>query len=208
MHELHGSRRDAMRALAILPIIIAAPTAASAATGLVCAPSADAAAWDAALAHYQALKGAFDHWYETVCAPATEAAKGLCPPYRITHVAKSGHAAEYVIWPKDFADYDAEPVDMWLFIRPQIEEAKAKYAAYIASPLPDQLCQIKEKADRDLDAVTEAEDALLCLPAPDLAAVAWKLRHYQWLAADCVLEPGQIANVLFDVRRLNGEDVA
>lgn len=33
MHELHGSRRDAMRALAILPTIIATPTAAFAKEG-------------------------------------------------------------------------------------------------------------------------------------------------------------------------------
>ncbi|WP_352000012.1 hypothetical protein VVT58_01945 [Sphingobium sp. SJ10-10] len=40
MNELHSSRREVMRALVIVTSIIATPVAASAATGLVCTPTA------------------------------------------------------------------------------------------------------------------------------------------------------------------------
>lgn len=44
MSEVSTSRRAVMRALAIVPTIIAVPAAASAATGLVCAPAHELAA--------------------------------------------------------------------------------------------------------------------------------------------------------------------
>ncbi|RYM11012.1 hypothetical protein [Sphingobium cupriresistens] len=59
MHEVATSRRGAMRALAIIPAIIAAP-AASAATGLVCIPATQHADWLALLAEERRLSAAFD----------------------------------------------------------------------------------------------------------------------------------------------------
>lgn len=56
MHEVATSRRDAMRALAILPTIIIAP-AARAATGLACLPTS---AFPAALTEYRKAPADFE----------------------------------------------------------------------------------------------------------------------------------------------------
>ena len=200
------SRRDAIRALAVISTGL--PTLAYAAPVLNSTKSADAAAWDAAMARYKGIKAKADRFHATVWDRTVKATADICPPYRFIHTAKNGHTVQYSLWPADFAKYEPDAVDMWTYIRPQIEQAKAKYAAFSASPQSDELKRVNELSDRYNEALTDAEDALLCLPAPHLEAVAWKLRHLQNVSADCVIEPGAIANVLFDVRRLNGEDVA
>lgn len=207
MSDLALSRRVVTRALFLTPALVA-PAAASAAPVMVCAVQRDAAAWDAAMAHYKAVKAEADHFHATIYKPAVEAGADLCPPYRFTHTAKNGQTTEYAIWPDDFAAHEPGAVDMWTFIRPQIDAAQAKHAAYLASPLPAELERLNKQSDHYNELLGAAEEALLCLHAPHLEAVAWKLRHLQSVSVDCVIEPGAIASVMFDVRRLNGEDIA
>lgn len=200
------SRRDAIRALAAISTGL--PTLAYAAPAKVASKSADTCAWDAAMAHYKAIKAEADHFHATVWDRAVKAAADICPPYRFSHTAKNGDTVHYSLWPDDFAKFEPDVVDMWTYIRPQINEAQAKYAAFQDSPLSTELKRANEQSDRYGEALSAAEEALLCLPAPDLAGIAWKLRHIHDVSIDCVIEPGVIAGVLFDVRRLNGEDVA
>ena len=54
MSEVSTSRRNVMRAIAILPSIIATPAVASAATGLVCTPVVSDADWRRIVSEYRA----------------------------------------------------------------------------------------------------------------------------------------------------------
>lgn len=51
-------------------------------------------------------------------------------------------------------------------------------------------------------AMIDAEDALLALPAPHLAAVEWKLLHWQSQAEHSQLVPASFDHLISDVRRL------
>ncbi len=67
--------------------------------------------------------------------------------------------------------------------------------------------ELGERNDRLLDAWTDAQDDLIKLPAPDLAAVEWKLQYLFALNSDGVTSgwAGRtVAPVLADVRRLSG----
>jgi hypothetical protein len=55
------------------------------------------------------------------------------------------------------------------------------------------------------DAMIEAEDVLTNLPAPNMAAVEWKLRYLQQEAEHNTLVPGTFDRLISDVRRLAGE---
>lgn len=54
MHEVSTSRRGVMRALAVIPSIIATPVAASAATGLICSPVTSDTEWQRIISEYHA----------------------------------------------------------------------------------------------------------------------------------------------------------
>lgn len=74
MSELHSSRRDVMRALAIIPATLVAPAAANAAVGLVCAPAASIYPdWQAALADERKAALASESFYAAHVAPANAA---------------------------------------------------------------------------------------------------------------------------------------
>jgi len=53
------------------------------------------------------------------------------------------------------------------------------------------------------DAMIGAEDVLLAIPAPHLAAVEWKLLHWQSQTEHSQLTPKCFESVISDVRRLH-----
>ena len=70
MSELHSSRRDVMRALAIAPVAIATPGAAKASFA---DPAATSPGWDTAVAEMNAAERAYDAYCESTYNPAWEA---------------------------------------------------------------------------------------------------------------------------------------
>lgn len=69
MNTLTSSRRDVMRALAILPAMIAMPAAASAPTGLICTPLATTPQWQSAVKAMEAASDAYDAYYKAIYEP-------------------------------------------------------------------------------------------------------------------------------------------
>src|SRR5690242_11241623 len=69
MSEVSTSRRDVMRALAIVPAVIAAPAVASTA---LAARNTTSLEWNQALARHSAARDAADRYCETVYRPAWE----------------------------------------------------------------------------------------------------------------------------------------
>lgn len=95
MSELHSSRRDAMCALAILPTILAAPAAASAATGLTCLPTR---AFPAALAKYRKARADFDRIAEEGDDKGADVAGNISDrAFEAMLRAPSRHAADIAI---------------------------------------------------------------------------------------------------------------
>lgn len=201
------SRRDVMRALAIVPTMIAAPVAVSAATAFS-SSTADRSAWATAMARYLKVKGEADHFHTTVYEVAERRLEPVSPPYRFPHTARNGSTVEYVLHPHQFSDYEIEPVDMWAFIRPQIEEAKLKYAAYTRECALIGYAEISNRSDTYGDMLADAEADLLNLPAPDLAGIRWKLEHLREVAEGCVIAQEDFDLILADISRIAGEAVA
>lgn len=73
MREVATSRRDAMRALAIVPTLIAAPAIANVATGLVCTPTGISAGMTTALAAYRHAEKVSASYDDTVYGPPHKA---------------------------------------------------------------------------------------------------------------------------------------
>ena len=53
------------------------------------------------------------------------------------------------------------------------------------------------------EAMIDAEDALLAVPAPHLAAVEWKLRYWRQMAEANTLMPANFDRIITDVQRLS-----
>ncbi|MFC3429954.1 hypothetical protein ACFOKK_08335 [Sphingobium fuliginis] len=127
-----------MRALIIAPSIIATPVAASAATGLVCIPTANRGTWDAVMQQFTAAKIAGAEYDRSHVFPLYEAMKAEFGSF-----ALSGEG-------------------------PMRERCLAWRSAHNFGAITD---QAEAYADAEYDARVE----LLRMPAPDLAALRWKL---------------------------------
>ena len=207
MHEVSTSRREVMRALAIVPTIIAAPVAASAATERFAA-AAGRSRWDVAMSRYLAIKAEADHFHATVYEAAERRLEPVRPPYRFPHTARDGSVVEYSLWPHQFSDYEIEPVDMWAFIRPQIEDAKRKHAIYARECVAIGYDEINDRSDEYGNTLSEAEYRLLSLPAPDLNAVRWKMAHLREVAEGATINQEDFDVLIADISRIAGEAVA
>jgi len=165
MHEVSTSRREVMRAIAIIPSIIATPFAASAATGLVCAPTNDNARWASLLADFeQAQKAhscAFDAHSE---AEGQYYATLPQEPRKVyLHATSTNERGEI------FFDADAYNAEV-MAARAEFEQAKID--TYDASG-----CAETEIAQSDaLDTMTEAMRAIIAFPSRDPDIIAHKLR--------------------------------
>ncbi len=176
MHELHSSRREVMRALIIAPSIIATPVA-SAATGLVCTPTATQdPAWLALLEDERRLSVAFDieanqndKAYSSFFAARSDAEaaldQGAGEPWRFIQ-ARPAHEVGEVRTTAGIRDYNAH-----------CERIRA-----IRDGMDDRL-----RSEMDLDSVDDRYDAasdahyaavcaLIAFPSRDPDIIAHKLR--------------------------------
>lgn len=164
------SRRNILAAALLAPVAISVPAAAV-------TPSASG--WDAAMARYLAAKDKLDRFNEAA-RPAWEKAEAVMPTYSITHYAKNGSVADIPFTPAELENYVAgnSAWDGYAFIRPQIEAMKAQHEEYSRIKKEVRFNELAEISERYCNAMIEAEEALLAMPAPHLRAVEWKLTHW------------------------------
>ena len=165
MSEVSTSRRDVMRALAIIPSIIATPIAASAATGLVCTPASDNGRWAAVLADFEQAQKAHSCAFNVHSEAEGRyyAALPLEPRKVYLHPTSTNERGEI------FFDADAYNADVRA-ARAEFEQAKID--AYDASG-----CAETEAAQSDaLDTMIEAMRAIITFPSRDPDIIADKLR--------------------------------
>lgn len=141
----------------------------------------DRAAWDAAWKHYTAEKAAFDRHEAEFMVPAVQAWEDSLPEQmRGSCIGKPAEVRA---------------------IR------DANWAVFVKSKRLEGLA-IDEWSDILADNVSEAKDALLKLPAPDLRALMWKLEElfgstYDWGAASSdSLTMDWVGPFVEDARRL------
>ena len=170
MSEVSTSRRDVMRALSIIPAVIAAPAVISAAAA---ATFPSSAAWDAAMARYLAAKARSEEM-EARLKPIWDRIDAARPAYKITHVAKDGSSATYRMGPDDFPLYlyDLEPgtLDGTSFLRPQVEAMKAQHEDFERLKREVGYTELARLSDQYGTEELDAEYTLLNMPAPHLLA--------------------------------------
>lgn len=199
------TRRQLLAAVVAAPIAIAAPAHAMA--SFKCAPAPDASVWAATMARYEALKAEDRQFHDEVYSPAMDPIHELSPPYRFQHVAKNGHVASYYVDVQDIENFDVGLGGLMRSVAAQMEEARAKYAAYSDAKTKVDTAALNERSDAYGSAVFEAERELLNMPAPHLGALAWKVALLKERSVDSVTDPTELEQILCDIRHLAGEAV-
>lgn len=171
------------------------------------------AVWDGALAEYQAAKDALSQHNSTIYDPLYKELERISPrpSLRFEIEALNGQVARYHVDPRDLNAWDdhwspvyrrkaAEVRDAWLTYRSNCERLGTDAAG--------------EESDRLCDAQCAIEGTLIQMPAPDQAALLWKLeRLFGPEARDADdYAPGWCAEwmnvVMDDARRLLGQNVS
>lgn len=189
------SRRNILAAALLAPVAVSAPAIA------MTAPSS--ADWDAAMARYLAAKDKHERFNEAA-RPAWEKAEAAMPTYTIAPHARNGFSATIRISPQELENYAPGngEIDGYTFIRPQIQAMKVQHEEYQRIKKEVRYDELAEMSERYCNAMIEAEEALIAMPAPHLRAVEWKLAYWQQMSADNEIEPDSYVSVLADVRRL------
>lgn len=201
------SRRALLGALAIGPLVAAAPASAALhgqtfreLTGSPAHP-----AWDRALANYRAAsKAADDHW-EKIEGPATDslAERAPLPDLSFTITALNGKSATYRLNTNDLDAWDGHVGAPFRQAAAKVKTAWLDYeskrdAAYIDLDL----AAIQKESNRLSERLSDAESKMFETPAPSVGALAIKL-DVLW-ADDRDSIPVFQEHVLADVRRLGG----
>lgn len=195
------TRRQLLAAAAALPALVAP---AHAGASFTCLPAGDASAWDAAVARYEAIAAEDRHFHDAIYHPVMDPIHEMSPPYRFQHVARNGHAVSYCVDGPDLCKYDTERFGLWVSMHNELSEAKATYATYLDARSKVDVDGLNERSDAYGSALFEAERELLAMPAPHLAALEWKVELLVRQSDDSAIQPAELAQILSDVRRLDG----
>jgi hypothetical protein len=160
----------------------------------------DRAAWDRALAEYQAASDASDHHWRTVEEPMCDEIdrRAPHPGAFFTVPARSGQVGRLPWYPDPTAYAGQGPT---IYAAAKAHHAKMEAWKQAAADL--QRDAISERSDELQDACSDAETRLFHTPAPDLAAIRVKLELLWGGERDRL--PDYDALVMADVRRLCGE---
>jgi hypothetical protein len=166
------SRRALIGALSVAPFALGAIAAkASTISGSV--------AWDQTLAAYEQRKAEAEHFSATIYDPLHEKLEPLRPEYTIKHSAKNGSVGTHRFLPGEIDTYehDGSAWDSWQFIRPEVDALIARHREYERQCDLHGWDRLNDRMDALMDAQCEAERAALATPAPNHAAIMWKLER-------------------------------
>ncbi|CAN5143706.1 hypothetical protein BH10PSE12_BH10PSE12_16610 [soil metagenome] len=161
------NRRDIISAIALAPIAIAVPAAASLTT--------KTSVWDRAMADYIAAKGAADQFQADIYDPLYEKLNVIRPEYVIRHTAKNGTIGTYRFNAGEMGNYAAGDWDMYAAIRPQIDALIAQHQRYEAQYVAHDMDALNDRLDALVEMECAARAKLLNIPAPHHAAILWKM---------------------------------
>ena len=159
-------RRKLLAALAMSPII-ALPTSAALGEG-----RADCGAWNRALALYEAALDAERRYARTVCGPMEAALARLSPRPALSFDAPNMPGTSYILPANKLAAYDRHPSPVVRRAAAQVRDAWLRHIEARRAVNHDAINEEWERLDQIADA---AQYALLTMPAPDGAALWWKL---------------------------------
>ena len=145
-------------------------------TGQLAAPVAMLNDWERALLVRQDANTRYRHHSDNFWSPAGDELDRIAPRpdlwFEIS--AKSGQTARYFVDPKDIDGWD----NHWsALFRTKAGEIRDAWLAHLSAREAlgwDRLC---EENTRLCDLLCDAERELVLMPAPDIEAFMWKLRH-------------------------------
>ncbi|NIJ07610.1 hypothetical protein FHS31_001206 [Sphingomonas vulcanisoli] len=167
------NRRSFLGALAFAPVA-ASPIIAFAAKAE--SVRVDRTVWDRAFATMEAAKQASDEFDNNVLAPVDAELERIAPRPELSfdHTAKSGQVARYEMWVTDLHRWDNHSV-------PEIRESAARVRGAWNKHVEAQRRlgwePICDESERLCEIRCDHESDLIAIPAPDHAALLWKLEH-------------------------------
>jgi hypothetical protein len=171
------------------------------------------AVWDGALAEYQAAKDALARHNSTIYDPLYKELKCISPrpSLHFEIEALNGQVARYHVDSRDLNAWD----DHWSPVyRRKAAEVRAAWLTYRSNCERLGTDAAGEESDRLCDAQCAIESTLIQMPAPDQAALLWKLEQLFGPEARDADDyaPGWCAEwmnvVMDDARRLLGQNVS